>query len=77
MITKRTIIIIFFVITISLSINAQECINCHKSVTPNIVSDWQLSKHSQNDIDCTVCHGDKHIDPYDVANVQIPTPDTG
>ncbi|MDH5468064.1 MAG: multiheme c-type cytochrome, partial [Candidatus Aminicenantes bacterium] len=55
---------------------AQECLNCHKDVTPNIVSDWQLSKHSQNDVDCSVCHGDKHKDPYDVANVQIPTPET-
>jgi hydroxylamine dehydrogenase len=55
---------------------AQECLNCHKKVTPNIVSDWQLSKHSQNDVDCSVCHGDKHKDPYDVANVEIPTPDT-
>lgn len=57
-------------------IHAQECVNCHKKVTPNIVSDWQLSKHSQNDVDCSVCHGDKHKDPYDVANVEIPTPDT-
>ncbi len=55
---------------------AQECLNCHKKVTPNIVSDWQLSKHSQNDVDCSVCHGDKHIDPYDVAQVEIPTPET-
>ena len=55
---------------------AQDCLNCHKDVTPNIVSDWQLSKHSQNDVDCSVCHGDKHKDPYDVANVQIPTPET-
>lgn len=55
---------------------AQECLNCHKKVTPNIVSDWQLSKHSQNDVDCFICHGDKHKDPYDVVNVEIPTPDT-
>ena len=55
---------------------AQECAECHKEVTPNIVSDWQLSKHSQNEINCSICHGDKHKDPYDVANVQIPTPET-
>jgi len=55
---------------------AQECVNCHKETTPNIVSDWQLSKHSQNDISCSICHGEEHKDPYDVANVQIPTPDT-
>jgi hypothetical protein len=55
---------------------AQECVTCHEKVTPNIVSDWQLSTHSQNEVDCSVCHGDLHKDPYDVDKVQIPTPDT-
>ncbi len=56
--------------------HAEDCVSCHKKITPNIVSDWQLSKHSQNDVDCSVCHGDEHKDPYDVAKVQIPTPST-
>lgn len=56
--------------------SSQTCIDCHKSTTPNIVSDWQLSKHSQNDVDCSTCHGDGHNDPYDVANAKIPTPET-
>jgi hydroxylamine dehydrogenase len=55
---------------------SQECVECHKQVSPYIVSDWQLSKHSQNDVDCSVCHGDLHKDPYDVAKVRIPTPET-
>lgn len=55
---------------------AQDCVSCHKKVTPSIVSDWKLSKHSQNDVDCSICHGEEHKDPYDVAKVQIPTPDT-
>jgi hypothetical protein len=55
---------------------AQECVTCHKKTTPNIVTDWELSKHSQNDVDCSVCHGDLHKDPYDVDKVRIPTPDT-
>jgi len=55
---------------------AQDCITCHKKTTPNIVSDWQLSKHSKEDVDCSVCHGDQHIDPYDVDKALIPTPDT-
>ena len=56
--------------------SAQECVECHKQQTPNIVTDWQLSLHSQNEIGCSVCHGDQHKDPYDVDNVQIPTPET-
>ena len=55
---------------------AQECVVCHKAVTPNIVSDWQLSKHGQNGIDCSMCHGDEHKSPQDVAKVRIPTPET-
>ena len=53
-----------------------QCVECHKKVTPAIVSDWQLSKHSQNDIDCAVCHGDEHTSAEDVAKVKIPTPET-
>jgi len=73
--TKKFIIFLVWV-AFCTSGYAQECAECHKEVTPNIVSDWQLSKHSQNEINCSICHGDKHKDPYDVANVQIPTPET-
>ncbi len=52
------------------------CVECHKTVTPNIVSDWQLSKHAQNSIDCSVCHGSGHTSKDDVSKVKIPTPDT-
>lgn len=55
---------------------AQECVECHKKTTPGIVSDWQLSKHSQNKIDCINCHGDNHKYMVDVSKAQIPTPDT-
>lgn len=55
---------------------AETCIECHKKITPNIVSDWQLSEHSRNDVDCSVCHGDQHVTAYDVKNALIPTPET-
>lgn len=55
---------------------AETCIECHKKITPNIVSDWQLSEHSRNDVDCSVCHGDQHKTAYDVENALIPTPET-
>jgi hydroxylamine dehydrogenase len=72
----KKIIIILVGVIFCVSAYAQECVECHKEVTPQIVGDWQLSKHSQNEINCSVCHGDAHKDPYDVANAQIPTPDT-
>ncbi len=56
--------------------SAQVCVDCHKKVTPRAVSDWQLSKHGKNGIDCSACHGDKHTSAQDVGNAQIPTPDT-
>jgi len=56
--------------------HAQQCVECHKKVTPNLVSDWQLSKHSQNGVDCAVCHGDGHKSTQDVTKAKIPTPET-
>jgi hydroxylamine dehydrogenase len=56
--------------------SAQVCVECHKTITPNIVSDWQSSRHSQNGVDCSTCHGDGHTNATDVAKVTIPTPDT-
>lgn len=41
-------------------VSAQVCINCHKKVTPNFVTDWQLSKHSKNKVDCSEYHGNEH-----------------
>jgi len=55
---------------------AQTCVDCHKKVTPKVVSDWELSKHSQNGVDCSVCHGEDHRSAQDVEKVQIPTPET-
>jgi hypothetical protein len=56
--------------------SAQDCVTCHKKTTPGIVADWQLSKHSKKQVDCSVCHGTDHKSAQDVAKVQIPTPDT-
>jgi hypothetical protein len=56
--------------------SAQDCVTCHKKTTPGIVADWQLSKHSKKQVDCSVCHGADHRSAQDVAKAQIPTPDT-
>ncbi|MDI6767121.1 MAG: multiheme c-type cytochrome [Bacteroidota bacterium] len=72
----RIMLIISVSIFYTAAVSAQVCVTCHKSVTPNIVSDWQISKHSQNGVECSSCHGDKHTMATDVSNVQIPTPET-
>jgi hydroxylamine dehydrogenase len=56
--------------------NAQACIDCHSKKTPNIVSDWKLSHHSQVGVTCVACHGDQHTSEADVSKVRIPTPET-
>jgi hypothetical protein len=52
------------------------CVECHTQTTPQIVSDWQLSRHSQNGVLCSVCHGNDHSSAADVEKVKIPTPET-
>jgi hypothetical protein len=59
-----------------MNLYADSCIDCHQKITPNIVTDWHISKHSTNGIGCEVCHGNKHTASTDVANVAIPTPET-
>jgi len=72
-----TLVVIFLGIFFLVSgVSAQVCVTCHKTVTPNIVTDWQASKHSQNDVNCSVCHGDQHTSAQDTALVKIPTPET-
>jgi hypothetical protein len=78
----RTCAIFAFVLALATVLPAQsatpagQCVDCHSKVTPNIVSDWKLSKHSGLDVTCVTCHGDKHSSAADVSQVQIPTPDT-
>ena len=56
--------------------DAQTCIDCHTKKTPDIVSDWKLSHHSQVGVTCVACHGDQHTSETDVSKVRIPTPET-
>ncbi len=66
--------LMMFVFTLGAS--AQDCVECHKTINPNIVSDWELSKHGQLNLPCSTCHGKQHTSADDVANVEIPTPET-
>lgn len=72
----RALILVTVVLVFAVGARAEDCVDCHKKVTPRVVSDWQLSKHSKNAVECKSCHGDKHTNDTDTANVAIPTPDT-
>lgn len=74
-INSVTILIVYSIFFASGAFS-QECVDCHKKVTPDIVSDWQLSKHSISGIECSACHGKQHQTALDVSNVTMPTPDT-
>jgi len=71
-----TFLVIFVVVIFISPVFAQVCVDCHKKITPGIVNDWEVSKHFQNKISCSECHGDQHKSAQDVAKVKIPTPDT-
>lgn len=58
-----------------LSRSSSDCVDCHRDVTPRIVTDWELSQHSAKGVDCSFCHGDGHSSADDVALVKTATPD--
>jgi predicted CXXCH cytochrome family protein len=70
-----SLVLTFAGLVLASGIHAQECVDCHSKITPKIVSDWQLSKHSQNDVDCSVCHGEAHDSSDNPELVTLPTPD--
>jgi len=72
----RFLVTIFLAIAAAGGAVAQKCVECHRKTTPNIVTDWQLSKHAGNEVDCATCHGGEHTSEADVARAKIPTPET-
>ncbi|MCB9850128.1 MAG: cytochrome c3 family protein [Phycisphaerales bacterium] len=56
--------------------DAPDCVGCHTGITPGIVNDWKLSKHSGSDVGCSECHGDAHSSADDVDKVKTVTADT-
>ncbi len=49
----------------------EQCIACHRAITPGIVNDWRKSRHSQasEKVFCNDCHGGNH------QQLHMPTPD--
>jgi len=48
------------------------CVDCHTRISPGQVKDWSASKHAENGIACSGCHGDKHSSAGDHAQATLP-----
>jgi len=51
------------------------CAECHMRITPGIVVDWQLSKHSVNEVGCSKCHGNRHNSMTDPERAGVAGPE--
>ena len=51
-------------------VSADQCVDCHKRVTPAAVTDWQISKHAAGGVTCETCHGGEHTTAADAAQAQ-------
>jgi hydroxylamine dehydrogenase len=49
----------------------ETCITCHRKVSPGQVADWESSKHSKEDVTCSVCHGKAHQGAEDAKLAQL------
>jgi hydroxylamine dehydrogenase len=51
--------------------SGEQCIECHRAITPGIVNDWKKSLHSKvsEKVFCNDCHGSNH------EQLHMPTPD--
>lgn len=51
------------------------CVECHRSVTPGLASEWNASQHGQVGVNCLDCHeakpGDKDSFAHNGANISI------
>ncbi len=50
----------------------EACIQCHAKRTPGLVKDWRSSKHAENDVTCSECHGDRHKSATDYKKAVLP-----
>ena len=52
--------------------SASKCIKCHEKISPGQVADWKLSKHAENDVTCSECHGTAHSTAADYKKAKLP-----
>jgi hypothetical protein len=43
--------------------DSASCVECHQKLSPGIVSDWMLSRHSEKGVGCLACHQAESQEP--------------
>jgi len=72
MLTLGCIVITAFLAMPVMAEDLENCITCHRDISPGQVQDWEASLHSESDITCSVCHGEKHTKSDDTNLAQMP-----
>ena len=73
---KQAIKLSLFIVLVGNLISSDTCVQCHTKISPGVVTDWELSKHSQEEVDCASCHGEDHNTMTDYSLTEIPTAET-
>ncbi len=70
--TLGCIVMTAFLSTPVMAEDLENCITCHRGISPGQVKDWEVSLHKENDITCSACHGEKHTTKDDAKLAQMP-----
>lgn len=73
------IALMLFGALLALGVQADDCVDCHRKVTPGPVADWEASKHATAKKDratCATCHGKAHNTKDDAKLARMPTAET-
>ncbi len=70
---KRFVVVAAALLFVAGTAAAKEnCIECHKKISPGQVKDWSVSKHAENDVTCSSCHGTAHQSAKDYKKAGFP-----
>ena len=67
------ILVSFLALFLWLTAFADDCVECHIDVSPNLVTDWENSHHHREGVGCDSCHKGDHSSAEDVANLRTVT----
>jgi hypothetical protein len=65
-------IAILMLLCVGTAIASSTCLECHTTISPGQVNDWKVSMHAENDVTCSVCHGEDHQTAEDYKKAMLP-----